>query len=695
MNVPDAKFWLGTARTVGVEVFLVAALACAVQRPLRHAGWRRAVWQITVICLLVLPLCEWTGMGRGVATFLFGQHGAILKTTAESGQPAVAESTPGLSIVLAPPEETVRAMWWPSWLWLGGAAVVVCRIVAAQTLLLALRLRQGRIQTGPLREQADEIGRRIGLRQTVRLLWTPDFVSPMAFGTVRPCIGLPPRFLERFNKSERDAILAHELAHLSARDPLWFLVADIASAALWWHPMVWWSRRRLHSEAELAADEATALVPDGPAALAGCLVSMGRELSGAPFLGWVGMRGGFRSNLGRRVERLTRLTVGKRPAASVWMMAAGVCTIPALALLFASAQSAPAQKADDLGEGMLEAWRNSPGGFLMAALNTSVGTPGTSKIAAGKLAYEMGRNEASKLFREVLEQNPTNDTALYFLDLLRERNSLPPANASASGAKDGKTNACYTKVFRVNPEAVNKALDKLVPVAHDTETDRLRRYFSKLGFDFTRPNRSIFFNDRTGLIMVHGDAAELKIVEKGVATFTNQAGATPALQIMVVGKFVEMDDASVNELGENWLKAGHATSTLLTPSERERIMAELHRGKADILAVPKVTTLSGREARIAEKQGEVEQLWLDITPVANADGFTIGIPTEAGVNVRGENWQVKTSRNLYDGDTLVMAKPTTNSSGESMRIVLVTPRLVDPSAHPIHSDEELLRNRNR
>ena len=88
----------------------------------------------------------------------------------------------------------------------------------------------------------------------------------------------------------------------------WQLVADLLCAALWWHPLVWWLRHRLRVASEAAADEASLLVPDGPDLLAACLVTMGRRLVRSRQLGWLSIEGpGFRSGLGRRVERLLNL----------------------------------------------------------------------------------------------------------------------------------------------------------------------------------------------------------------------------------------------------------------------------------------------------------------------------------------------------------------------------------------------------
>jgi hypothetical protein len=106
-------------------------------------------------------------------------------------------------------------------------------------------------------------------------------------------------------------MLVHELAHLSAGDPAWQGVADLVAAALWWHPLVWWSRRRLEAASEASADEASLVVANGPTVLAECLVQLGGRLVQARPFGWLGVEGGNNlSGLGRRVKQLMTLSGG-------------------------------------------------------------------------------------------------------------------------------------------------------------------------------------------------------------------------------------------------------------------------------------------------------------------------------------------------------------------------------------------------
>jgi hypothetical protein len=185
---------------------------------------------------------------------------------------------------------------------------------------------------------------------------------PVAFGIWRPTIVLPAGFWDRFGREEQEAMLAHELAHLAARDPLWQLLAELACALEWWHPAVWWMRGRLRAASETAADEASLLVPGGPDALAGCLVALGRRLVCPRRLGWLSFQGnGFRSGLGRRVERLLSLKAGAAhvPARAGLKAARMVLPVVLVVVSVLSTAWARPQAFFSEGETTMSVWRSS------------------------------------------------------------------------------------------------------------------------------------------------------------------------------------------------------------------------------------------------------------------------------------------------------------------------------------------------
>ncbi len=248
---------------------------------------------------------EWTPLGGPFADETTSLAAARLSRK----RPPVATIPPAAVPPPAPgPAGPAR---WPGFVWGIGAAAVLGRAAWTQLLLCRFRRRHGRAPGESLWRRVDALARRLGIRRPVCLLEASGLRVPVAFGLVRPTLVLPASFAGDYSDREQEAILAHELAHLAARDPLWQLVADVLAAALWWHPLVWWLRARLRAASEAAADEASLLVPGGPDVLAACLVALGRKLVHPRRLGWLSIEGPrFRSGLGRRVERLLSLQAG-------------------------------------------------------------------------------------------------------------------------------------------------------------------------------------------------------------------------------------------------------------------------------------------------------------------------------------------------------------------------------------------------
>ena len=251
---------------------------------------------------------------------------------------------------------------WPALLWTFGTLLVLARTAWTRLVLSRIRSRTSQAVGLETRSRVDRIACQVGLRRRVRVLECSGMSVPVAFGILRPTVVVPAGFWDRFSRDEQEVMLAHELAHLAARDPLWQLVAELACAMAWWHPAVWWSRGRLRAVSETAADEASLLVPGGPSALAGCLVALGRRMVGPRPLGWLSFQGsGFRSGLGRRVERLLSLKSERRGGPARTGLTAARLVLP-VALVVVSVLStawARTQASLEEGETMMSVWKST------------------------------------------------------------------------------------------------------------------------------------------------------------------------------------------------------------------------------------------------------------------------------------------------------------------------------------------------
>jgi len=268
---------------------------------------------------------------------------------------------------------------WLSLIWAAGAGLLLARAAGAHALLWRYRRKQQPLRDPELRRWARVLSSRLGLRRRVELLEARELAGPVALGVLRPAVILPLGFRSSFAPRERAAMLAHELAHLAAWDPLWSLSAELAVALLWWHPAVWYSRAQLRAASEAAADEASLLVPDGPDALAASLVTLGRRLA-APALGWLSVEGrGFRSGLGRRVERLMSLSQSPQVPVRRRLLLAGTALVVVMVLVSTWCNAWAMPQADF-----------SPGGTTMGILRSSF----PQSLAAAALAIMLAPSQA-------------------------------------------------------------------------------------------------------------------------------------------------------------------------------------------------------------------------------------------------------------------------------------------------------------
>lgn len=100
----------------------------------------------------------------------------------------------------------------------------------------------------------DEERNEAGVEKHVRLLSSSDVSTPLTWGWRAPVILLPEDALE-WSETHRRIVLRHELAHVARADSLAQLLAGVACAIYWFHPLVWVTERRMRAECERACDE--------------------------------------------------------------------------------------------------------------------------------------------------------------------------------------------------------------------------------------------------------------------------------------------------------------------------------------------------------------------------------------------------------------------------------------------------------
>jgi Zn-dependent protease with chaperone function len=138
----------------------------------------------------------------------------------------------------------------------------------------------------------------------VKLTTSASLASPVALPGHEICV--PQAVVTDLGREHQRGVLAHELAHLIRRDPLWLGLAQVMERVFFLQPLTWLARRELQVTAEYLCDDWAARQVGNGLPLARCLLTVAEWIADAtgpvpePAMAARG------SHLLRRVERLVR-----------------------------------------------------------------------------------------------------------------------------------------------------------------------------------------------------------------------------------------------------------------------------------------------------------------------------------------------------------------------------------------------------
>ncbi|HWN94095.1 MAG TPA: M56 family metallopeptidase [Methylomirabilota bacterium] len=224
-------------------------------------------------------------------------------------------------------------------------------------------------------------------------------------------------------------------------------------------------------------------------------------------------------------------------------------------------------------------------------------------IRVGMLLRQITLEQALRIVVEAAErpiQFSVEDYGVLITPILRDREPL------------------LTRVFKVDPNTLVQGL-KATQIANGSRRSSrelsttnlipaLTIFLNKAGIDLTLPGKSVFFNDRLGLLMVRATLEDLEAVEKALQLLN-----TGPQQLTIRVKAVEVE-VKPGQDAASWYPPGllltnssvrgdtnrdPTFTTILTDDEFRTLIRRMENsGGTDLLNAPEVTTMSGRQAQI-------------------------------------------------------------------------------------------------
>ena len=578
---------------------------------------------------------------------------------------------------------------------------------------------------------AGEAQKSAAMKLNMQVKLTANSMSPAVCGLFRPVVLIPQSLAESFSDEQLHAVLLHELIHLRRRDVWLNFVQALLQIFYWWHPLLWLANARIRRVREEAVDDTVMLALRGEAeSYAPTLLEVAKLALNRPLasLGLVGILES-RSALRQRIARLVNFRP-PRKAGLTLVSFFGILAFTAVALPMGGA---PAETTNQTLSGGSDNLNQTNSTVSMPAdiasrtnaaqhpvtmtfrINRTIHSDDLKKclIAAGVkmpptflfftddgiLLAHGSKEQLALMRRAVLQLNgyPTNEIADSDKQFVKQTGTTGFEGTSATNI--------FTRSFRVDAHVFTGTLRSIPDLQTNSVSTMARSLFSKLGVDWESPKgKSVFFNERLGLLFVKATEADLDTIERAIQAL-NQVGP----QIHIKSWFLEVPTKGFVEPAMLTNNAVGGMMGILT-SEQQKIMLQRLGAKpgSEVLAEPEVITISGRQTQmrattiinvitnftfqetstnlaVTPQMEKVEcgQV-LDTIPYVLSDGYTINLTTTASLtefwgydkttnttavfNAAGQKVDLpgispsfyvrraSANLNLWDGQTVVLGK---------------------------------------
>ncbi len=194
---------------------------------------------------------------------------------------------------------------------MGLIALVGCGLgMVRQLLLLRVVARQGCLAGTEVEALATRLATILGILPPRILVYLIRGPLALTYGILHPTIILSPWMLEHLDGSEREAVLAHEVAHIARHDAQVGWIAHLLHDAFWYVPTSWAVYRQLQHEKELASDDLALSLTHRPIGLASALAKVWQATVPLPTsstgLALVGMENSIEDRITRLLYPQTR-----------------------------------------------------------------------------------------------------------------------------------------------------------------------------------------------------------------------------------------------------------------------------------------------------------------------------------------------------------------------------------------------------
>ena len=191
-------------------------------------------------------------------------------------------------------------------LWLAGMVLAMLRLLGNISYVYYLKNNMNFPVDEYWQKTLDNISSKINLKKTVEIFESALVRSPIVLGHLKPIIFFPIGAINRLSVEEVEAILAHELAHISRNDYLMNIIINVIESLYFFNPAMWWLSSQIKTEREHCCDDIAINFTGSPLKYAKSLVAVQEMAMYSPRLAMAFANGQKKNELLVRVNRLVK-----------------------------------------------------------------------------------------------------------------------------------------------------------------------------------------------------------------------------------------------------------------------------------------------------------------------------------------------------------------------------------------------------
>lgn len=165
-----------------------------------------------------------------------------------------------------------------------GYMVSIVRLTFSIHLTHRLRKRAIIIEDPVLLSSFQAVREKLAIRRDISIASSDDVRVPMVVGAWNPMVLIPRESIDNLNwasSTSSRCVLLHELAHVKRADHWWNLLLKIVSVVYWFHPLIWFARKRIIDVREQACDDYCVHVIGEASAYGSTLIDIAARLIGS------------------------------------------------------------------------------------------------------------------------------------------------------------------------------------------------------------------------------------------------------------------------------------------------------------------------------------------------------------------------------------------------------------------------------